>query len=78
VGIPTVASSVGFNKTLIQEGHNGFLASTAEEWFRNLSRLLMEPALRKFIGMNGRKTVEENYSLDKCGMRFKSILQETG
>ncbi len=78
VGIPTVASSVGFNKTLIQEGHNGFLASTPDEWFRNLSRLLMEPELRKFIGMNGRKTVEEKYSLDRCGMRFKSILQETG
>lgn len=78
VGVPTVASPVGFNKTLIQDGQNGFLAATPDEWFGKLSQLIMGPALRKEIGMNGRRTVEQGYSLALCGKRFKEILQGGG
>ena len=76
-GVPSVTSPVGFNKTLIHEGQNGFLANTPEEWFEKLSQLIMDPALRNRIGKNGRTTVEQEYSLDLCESRFRQILEST-
>ena len=38
-GLPSIASAVGENCTVIQHGVNGFLANTPEEWCRALQRL---------------------------------------
>lgn len=65
-GIPAVASPVGVNKEIIQDGKNGFLTSTEDEWYEKLSRLCEDSELRRKIGLEGRKTVEERYSIDIC------------
>jgi len=62
LGIPPVASPVGINTEIIQDGVNGFLASTEEEWVRKLSRLFQDRDLRQRMGLESRKTVEERYS----------------
>ena len=62
-GIPTVMSPVGVNKEIIQDGENGFLADTTGEWVEKLSRLIESVELRKKFSLNGRKTVEEKYSV---------------
>jgi glycosyltransferase involved in cell wall biosynthesis len=62
-GVPVVASAVGVNREIIQDGVNGFLASTDEEWIAKLERLLADPGLRRRMGESGRRTVEERYSL---------------
>jgi glycosyltransferase involved in cell wall biosynthesis len=61
--IPAVMSSVGVNTEIIQDGVNGYLASTEEEWLEKLSKLIESPELRKQLGAAGRKTVVENYSV---------------
>lgn len=63
-GIPTVMSPVGVNKEIIQDLENGFLAVTAEEWVEKLSLLIESAELRKKFSINGRKTVEEKYSVN--------------
>lgn len=63
VGGPVVASPIGMTKELIQDGINGFLAKTEDEWVQKLSVLIEDAALRRKIGLEGRKTVEEKYSL---------------
>jgi len=64
-GIPTIAANVGEAiKNIIQHGENGFLATTEEEWFNYLSLLIENPDLRKKLGENARKTVEEKYSVE--------------
>ena len=62
VGVPGVASPVGVNTEIVQDGANGFLAATPAEWIDKLAALIDSPSLRATIGMAGRRTVEERYS----------------
>jgi glycosyltransferase involved in cell wall biosynthesis len=62
LGIPTICSPVGVNSEIIQDGVNGFLASTADEWIEKLTTLLHSAELRKRFGLAGRRTVEAKYS----------------
>jgi len=59
IGIPTVASSVGIHGKIINDGVNGFLADSDEEWIEKLSQLIENEALRERFGFMGRKTVED-------------------
>lgn len=63
LGIATVMTNIGTNKEVIQHGENGFLADTSAEWVDCLSILIDDLLLRNKMGMAGRKTVEEKYSL---------------
>ena len=62
-GVPVVASAVGVNREIIEDGVNGFLAATPEEWETKLRRLLNDAALRARFAEAGRRTVEARYSL---------------
>lgn len=64
LGIPTVMSPVGVNREIITHEINGFLCSTGDEWVEALSRLIEDADLRQTLGMAGRRTVIERYSID--------------
>ena len=64
LGIPCLMSPVGVNADIIQNSENGFLPVNDDEWFRDLSLLIDNHALRDRIGMAGRQTIEERYSVD--------------
>jgi glycosyltransferase involved in cell wall biosynthesis len=74
--IPTVMSAVGVNKEIISEGVNGFLASSEDEWITKLSLLIESEELRKKIGIEGRKTVIEKYSVDSQKQRYLEYFNE--
>lgn len=63
-GVPTIMSPVGVNSEIIEHGKNGFLVSTPEEWVDCISKLIENSDLRREIGINARKTVEEKYSVN--------------
>ncbi len=63
LGIPTLMSPVGVNSEIIQDGINGFLAATDEEWINKISMLIESPELRAKIGFEGRQTVLKDYSV---------------
>src|SRR5260370_22374702 len=67
VGVPSVSSPVGFINDIVQHGVNGFLAETTGEWIEVLSRLVEDENLRRTIGLAGRNTVEERFSIDATG-----------
>lgn len=75
LAIPTVCSPVGVNAEIIQDGVNGFLATTEDEWVVMLTRLLHDPALRARLGAAGRETVETKYSATVQAPRVYEILQ---
>lgn len=74
-GLPVVASPVGANLDIVQQGVNGFLAATDKDWFLALETLIQNPALRARMGLAGRERVEQHYSLDVTAPRFASLLE---
>jgi GT2 family glycosyltransferase/glycosyltransferase involved in cell wall biosynthesis len=50
VGVPTVASPTGPYRRAIEHGRTGFLAASADDWYRYLRMLIDDPALRDRIG----------------------------
>jgi glycosyltransferase involved in cell wall biosynthesis len=80
LGIPTICSPVGVNTDIIQDGQNGFLAATDDEWVEKLSKLIRSRELRAKLGQAGRTTVDEKYSAVSQAPRvhevFKSVLRD--
>ena len=74
-GVPVIASPVGVNRDIIEDGVNGFLAATPDEWVAKLARLLAEPALRARFAEAGRCTVEQRYSLRVNAPRVAETLR---
>ncbi|MBK6342437.1 MAG: glycosyltransferase family 4 protein [Flavobacteriales bacterium] len=81
LGIPTLMSPVGVNSEIIQDGVNGYLPRTTEEWVDSLARLIADADLRRRMGEEARRTVEERYSTrawrDRYLQHFNELLQRT-
>ncbi len=73
-GLPVIASPVGVNCEIVEDGVNGFLAESEAEWQAALTRLLRDPDLRRRMGQAGRAKVEARYSLQVWGPRVADIL----
>ena len=74
LGIPAVASPVGMNREVIEDGGNGFLPGSDSEWVEALDTLLGDPSRAKKIATAGRRTVEERYALDVISGELAGIL----
>ncbi len=72
-GIPAVLSPVGVNKEFIQHGINGFLARTVEDWVSILAELINNGNLRREVGINGRRTVEEKFSVNAWKGKYAEL-----
>lgn len=75
LGIPTICSPVGVNTDIIQNGENGFIADTEDEWVEKLDALLGSVELRNRLGHAGRITVEQRYSADVQAPRVFDIFR---
>lgn len=64
MSVPPVMSPVGVNTEIVNDGVNGFLASTEEEWVDRLSLLAESPELRVKMGEAARQTVISRYSVE--------------
>ncbi len=60
-GIPVVASPVGMNNDIVEDGISGFLAKNDSDWYNYLEKYILNPELRAEHGKNGRKIVEKKY-----------------
>jgi glycosyltransferase involved in cell wall biosynthesis len=76
LGIPAVCSPVGVNRDIVHDGVDGFFATSLQDWFPIVSRLLKDPFLREAIGRAGRRRVEEAFSLAMHGPRFVRAVEK--
>jgi glycosyltransferase involved in cell wall biosynthesis len=74
-GIATVASPVGITAEIIEDGVNGLLARSADDWLPALDRLVEDQELRSRLSRNARRTIEASYSLQGWGPRLVSLLE---
>jgi glycosyltransferase involved in cell wall biosynthesis len=75
MGLPVVASPVGVNTEIVEEGVTGFLADSEDRWVESLLRLVDDAELRSRMGNAGRDRIVERYSLDQSSRRLIGILK---
>ncbi|MDD5083605.1 MAG: glycosyltransferase [Candidatus Moranbacteria bacterium] len=62
VGVPTVASATAPYKEAIEDGVDGFVASTTEEWVEKLCRLIEDAPLRTAMGEKAKAKAMQKYT----------------
>ena len=75
LGIPTVATRIGANSRIIQDGENGFLVSDQEEWRNRLLSLASDPELRRRVGDRANRTVSERFSVRANRDAYLGVLE---
>lgn len=62
---------------VVENGKNGFLCRTADDWYEAIKKLIDDKELRREMGKNAFKTVERDWQmknhLDEYGQFFKKI-----
>ncbi|MBY0493474.1 MAG: glycosyltransferase family 4 protein [Cyanobacteria bacterium] len=74
-GVPVVASPVGVNRQIIEDGTSGLLANQEAEWRNHLRALLTDAALRRRIGAAGRARIEQHYSLQAIAPAVVAVFE---
>jgi glycosyltransferase involved in cell wall biosynthesis len=78
LGIPAVATPLGSNSIVIQDGKTGFLARDDRQWTAAVERLVTEPGLRVSVGQRAAEEARRRYTLDANAERivaaFRSVL----
>lgn len=76
VGAVAVVSPVGANREIVQEGRTGYLASSEEEWFAVLDRLIQQPEQWAPVQTEARRLVEERFSVEKHALRWSRLFEQ--
>ncbi len=76
LGIPTVATAIGANYRVIEEGVSGYLVTSEDEWVNRLSALIINTELRKKIGEKARVRVENLYSVNANKNTYIGIFEK--
>ena len=76
LGIPTVASAVGMNFKVIEDGISGFLVKNDDEWITAITRLIDDPLLRASVGDASRDRVLSTYSIKANQPTYLSIFNK--
>ncbi|MBU0490773.1 MAG: glycosyltransferase family 4 protein [Chloroflexi bacterium] len=75
-GIAAVASPVGANCDVLQDGENGLLAGTETEWVEKIALLIENPTYREQLAQAGYRTVQSRYSLQANAPKWIDILRQ--
>lgn len=70
LGMATVASPVGVNIEIIDNGINGFTCITPGEWEQHIELLLTDKEFREKLGIEARKKIEQEYSVKATTQDF--------
>ena len=64
VGVPAICTPVGVNRDIVIPEHNGYWASNEDDWLKYLGILIEDRDKRRQFGLNGRKTLEDGYTVE--------------
>jgi len=63
VKVPTVAAATQTFKEAIEDGVDGFVASTDQEWFDKIEKLILDENLRRAVGEKAREKTLQKYTV---------------
>src|SRR5579862_415563 len=76
LGIPAVATPLGTNPVIMEDGRTGFLAEGSSDWVQKVERLIENPDLREEMGKAAAEKAHRGYTLqanaDKIVAAFRS------
>jgi glycosyltransferase involved in cell wall biosynthesis len=75
-GLPCVASNIGNTPRVIQDGENGLLVRTEDEWVEALKRLIDDQALRRRLGEQARRDVLDHYAKSAVAVQYRQVLAD--
>lgn len=75
-GLPVVATDVGDNRFLVENGYNGYLVRSrdTDAMVDKLEELVKNEQLRKEFGNNGYKKISQEFSEEKLFSSYKDLL----
>ena len=74
-GKPVIARNIIGPRDIIKRGYNGFLFKDNNELKEYLTLLLSDSSLRRRIGDNARKTVEQKYTFDRIADSYEQLYE---
>src|SRR3569832_1166089 len=75
LGIPALVSNVGVNAEIVDNGVNGFVCNTPEEWYTALKTLLTDSVTLEKLGKNTRDKIVNNYSVKSNRQNFLNLFK---
>jgi len=76
MGVPCIASKYAECNYIIQDGVNGFLVNSPNEWYNKIETLFNSPVLRTKFREAGWKTIEEKYNVPIVGQQLLDSLRK--
>lgn len=73
--LPVIASNVGGNPELVEDGLTGvlFTSNDESELAKGIRSLLNKPDMMKTLGFNGRRKIIARYSLDRVAQQYAAL-----
>ncbi|MGB0391644.1 MAG: glycosyltransferase [Salibacteraceae bacterium] len=77
LGVPTIATAIGANFRIIENDKNGYLVDSGNYtlWKEYLGKLISDAVLRKRLGTEARKTIEDKYSVSANSKRYLDVFK---
>ena len=75
LGIPVVASRIEGYEEAIEDGVDGYLATSENEWVSKLVTLLEDPVLRNGMVNNAHDNILKNYSLNSRVEQWDNLFE---
>ena len=72
---PVVASPVGVNVDIVEEGVNGFLVKTLDEWYEAFEKLYLDKSLREKMAAENFAKIERLYSHEKNCQEYSDAIK---
>ncbi|OJX41180.1 MAG: hypothetical protein BGO78_00050 [Chloroflexi bacterium 44-23] len=76
IGVPAIYSAIPPYKQMIQNGFNGILANSEDEWLNALIALIEKPDLRKRLVENAQKDIRDKWLLSNNLKVFSEFYQQ--
>jgi hypothetical protein len=73
LGLPVIASPLESYKEVVDHSYNGFIIENSGDWEKRLTEL-KDPFLRSMMGFRARQKVLSNYSTEKIGLDYLSMI----